>query len=145
MNKTLKEMLAKGSAFLGMIVALVALFYLVKGEAYALFPDLPSSDPELTVGNSRLVAMAVSLIGMVFYAFDAIVCVLKAVKNKDRVFNSVLATAIFVGAVSSVIIFRSAWGFTVYICWMLYYYLLFAAEVVSVVRCTARREVEKHN
>ena len=140
----MKNALTKIFAVLGMLCALVCVFYLIRMAIFLYFPCLLDDgsliyDPELSGGNSGLFALIVSVFSMVFYVVDAIICVLKAILKKDAKFNLVLAAVLLISAAFGVVVITNYLKPYTVIPWFICYFAVFALETISIVRCFKKK------
>ena len=134
----MKGVWSKTSAMIGMIGSLFVLFYLAKALLYTVAPGLFDDgsaiyEPHIDAFYSGLSALIISVISMIFYGIDAVVCVMKAFKKIHPIFNTILAVFIFVGFVFGVIVILSVLTNASVITWHIYYFAIIVLEIVSLI------------
>ena len=127
-----------------MILTLICIFYLLKAYAYSYFSDLFDDgsniyDPEMTAWGAGLFSIIVSVFSLIFYGIDAVFSVVRAIR-KDNTTLNIIIVALFV-----VCLILGVWEISSYlrndktIVWFIFYFSLFAIELISTIRCFRRK------
>lgn len=116
----MKKLLIKIPAMLAMLLTILSFVCLVQS---------------FTEGNDEIwiLAVIVAMPSLVFYAVDAIISLVKGIKNTDRVFNIILAIVLLVG-IPMFLLVGNGGPDSFLVIWNAYYLAMFVLEIVSMVR-----------
>ncbi len=134
----MKSIWTKIPAMIGMLLTLATVLWLIAALMYLLLPDLLDDgtsfyEPIYEAWMCEISALLYSVFSMIFYVVDAVISVIKANMKIDRDFNIMLTIIIVIGvalgawAMSPMRIYKS-------VIWFSYCLLLFAAEIISVIK-----------
>lgn len=144
----MKKIWTKIPAMIGILFTLATVLFLIKALIYILFPDLFNDgtsfyEPIYEAWMCELSALMYSAFGIMFFVVDAIISTIKAVMNIDRRFNIVLSSMIAGGFAFAVVVLCTPLRIYKSVIWFLYYLLLFALEIASVIKHIKVKRAEK--
>lgn len=126
----MKRVLIKIPAMLAMILSILSFYN------YAL--SFTDTEQEVWILSVILAVLCIP-----FYFTDAIISFVKAIRNRDRVFNFILA-AVLIIFLPMVIVFASVSthieNIFYNVVWNIYYIAVFVLEVVSIIRCAKNKQ-----
>ena len=143
----MRSIWTKAIAAIGMLLSLVCAGYLIGMGLYYIAPALLDDgtsiyNPVYEAWMCSLSALVISVFSLIFYAIDAVICLVKAIMRIDTVFNVVLALILVGGVCFGVFVLCSYLRTAKTIAWFSYYFVLFSFEIVSIVRCIKRQAKE---
>lgn len=126
---------SKWPVLIGTVITALSLLLLIVALVVSLFV---SPIDEAVGGVSRSFALwtysvILAMISLFFYAIDGVICLIKAVQEKeDRILNIIL-TILIIGSIPMVIYVGGGLGISILI-WNVYYIGMYILEIVSIKR-----------